>query len=249
MFDKLHGNGFAMYDTSAHMYSKMIEAPSYPMLPPARMLKDMAPTLEIAQAYQAIFDYFNEALFEPIFGEPLPRCVLNLSRKRNATAFFAPSSWVDPISNEHLDEISLVPEWTGRDPRDVLSSLVHEMAHQRDHLYGTAGKNGYHSQTWAKLMARLGLPEYVRSKSRIKVSHTIDPNGAYAVAYQKMPRELTLPFQTTNPMHLVSGVPKTEAHGGRAKYICPGCGDNVRGKGGMKLMCLDCNEELFQGAY
>jgi hypothetical protein len=233
--ERVQGNGFAFYRT---------EEPEHLML--TTSASDLPPTVEIANAYQAIFDYFNDTLFYVIFGERLPRCVLNLSRKRGAAAFFSPGSWIDPISKEHFDEISLVPEWTGREPREVLSTLVHEMAHQKDHLDGTSAKNGYHSQTWAKIMARLGLPERPLSKSRVKVTHDIDPDGPYAKAFENMPRDLVLPFVTSTPMHTTFVQKKDTKQGMRAKYVCPACGAILRGRSGLRVACEDCDETLHE---
>lgn len=210
--------------------------------------RNLAPTLELASAYQAIFDYFNRELFERIFGEPLPNPILNMSRQRNAVAFFQSKAWKDPMTGDMLDEISLVPEWTGREPREVLSSIVHEMAHFRDHLDGTAAKGGYHGRSWFKIMARLGLPGKALSKTMLKVTHDIEDDGAFDRAYRAMPRDLLLPFITARPK-VLAWDKKTTLQGKRVRYECPGCGNIVRGKTGMRLRCVDCDLDFGETGF
>lgn len=227
----------------------------YPMLPAARE-RDV-PTVENAQAYAKLFDYFNKKLFIDLLGQSLPHPVLNFSRKRGAVAFFAPKSWKDPQTGDYLDEISLVPEWTSQDPEEVCSSLVHEMAHYLDHQQGTACKNGYHGRAWFKIMDRLGLPGKDLTGTKLKVSHDILPRGEFARAYREMPKDLFLPFHTSRPKFSGDGVIKKRTkQGRRVRYQCPVCacerngGGIMQGPTGMNLLCLTHDEPLLSlGEY
>lgn len=203
-----------------------------------------APTLEMAQRYQQIYDHFNEHLFKKIFGQPLPRPLLNFSRSRGAVAFFSPDAWTDPDTKLKVSEISLCPEWTGRDPRDVLSSLVHEMAHLLDHVDGTSAKNGYHSKTWFDIMEELGLPGLCIKGSKHRVHHTIEEDGAYAQAFKSLPEEFVLPFITSYP---AQAKPAKAANrmGVRARYQCAQCALTVYAKYDARIACLTCDLEMY----
>lgn len=202
----------------------------------------VAPTVEIAQSYQGAYDYFNEKLFLPIFGELLPHVVLNLSRKGrgNTAAFFHAGQWKAAADGTILAEISICPHHTGVPIKDLFSSLVHEMAHFRDALDGTACKNGYHGRAWFKIMKKLGLPGRALSKSMISVDHDIEPGGAYELAFHAMPKNLKMPFTGSPRQRKVNNT----LQGVRMKYECPSCGLNVRGKSGLSLRCDTCDEVL-----
>jgi hypothetical protein len=224
-------------------------------LPPARE-RDV-PTVENAVAYAKLFDYFNKTLFIDLLGESLPHPVLNFSRKRGAVAFFAPKSWKDPQTGDYLDEISLVPEWTSQDPEEVCSSLVHEMAHYLDYVQGTSCKNGYHGRAWFKIMDRLGLPGKDLTGTKLKVSNDILPNGPFANAYRDMPKDIFLPFHTSQGKFATDGVIKKKTmQGRRVRYQCPVCaferngGGIMQGPTGMNLLCVTHNEPLHDlGVY
>jgi len=214
------------------------------VLPPKPIPAYVAPTLEIAQAYQNAYDYFNRQLFEPTFGERLPDCVLNLSRKRNAAAFFWADQWNDIKDGSKLAEISMNPEHTDRPLIEIMATLCHEKAHFKDFLDGTNAKNGYHGKAWFKIMYRLGLPGKALSKSMLKVTQTIEPGGAFETVFKTMPKGLILPFKG-NPARVI--IKPDNMQGKRIKYECPSCGDNLRGKSGMQIKCLKC-DEIFHDA-
>lgn len=220
------------------------------MLMPARELD--VPTVELANAYTKLFDYFNAELFTKILGQPLPHPVLNFSRKKGAAAFFSPGSWKDPQTGHMLDEISLVPEWTNREPEEVLSTLVHEMAHYLDQMNGTACKNGYHGQHWFKIMSRLGIPGRAITPAKIKVTHDIDPEGEFMKAFRRMPGDLMLPFTTSRSRDMVLVKKKETLQGKRAKYQCALCamerngGGIMRGPTGMKVHCVTHDEPMHE---
>src|SRR5262245_13930890 len=98
-------------------------------------------------AYSAAFDDFNRHLF----GGLLPRCMLSFSRKsRRVLGFFAPERWEH--RGERTHEISLNPDLLFRPIKDVMSTLVHEMAHLWQEELGQPSRGGYHNTEWANKM-------------------------------------------------------------------------------------------------
>jgi hypothetical protein len=206
------------------------------------------------QAYEAAYRYFRDVLFVPL-GETLPDLILTFSRTRGKQqAFFVPESW----SGENDDasvrrcELAIVPTHTAAPARELMASLVHEMAHYADFLAGTAPKSsGYHGKKWAERMERLGLPEERRSeKSRISVSHTISSGGPYDRAFAAMPAAMLLPFvaldgapepEADTSVPIADGATKKPSkHGKRAKYACGRCATTMRGPSGRRVICGDC---------
>jgi hypothetical protein len=239
LVNRIEGPGFIAYSLKTYTGPLMLTTSK----------SDDAPTVELAKAYNALYDYFNHSIFEKVFGQPLPRPILNFSRQKNAVAVFYANSWKDPMTGDVSDEISLVPEWTGRDPRDVLSSMVHEMAHYKDKLDGTTPKTpGYHGRTWFKIMERIGLPPRPLSKTMLSVSHTIDPDGIYAKAFETMPKSLTFPFVTARPVQY-AGKKNDNLSGKRARYECPSCGLIARAPSQKNLICGDCDMPLGETGF
>lgn len=214
------------------------------------------PTEEQFLAYQQIFDYFNESLF----GGELPGVILNFSRMANTHGFFAPNRWASDAKGE-AHEISLNPETFVRPSKDVLSTLVHEMAHLWQQEFGKPSRRGYHNKEWAKKMEEIGLmPSDTGAPGGKpvgqKMSHYIVEDGPYDRAFQVMPKELTLPF-VAREFILVSPDPsqgeggedegegeepkKEKPKGSKLKYSCPECSSNVWGKEGLNLVCGDCS--------
>src|SRR4051812_47129509 len=83
------------------------------------------PTRAQFDAYQGMYDFFNRVLFA---GELAP-VLLNFSRASKTLGFFAPERW-ENAGAEVTHEISLNPaHLKSRPPREVASTLVHEMVH------------------------------------------------------------------------------------------------------------------------
>src|SRR4051812_32223310 len=101
---------------------------------------DPSPTAEQFTAYQALAQYFNERLF----GGTLPPVLLNFGRKGHRTrGFFAANRWEKAIATTH--EISLNPQLLKeRSPLETAATLVHELCHLWQFVFGTPSRTGYH---------------------------------------------------------------------------------------------------------
>jgi predicted SprT family Zn-dependent metalloprotease len=204
------------------------------------------------------FDYFNKALFN---GE-LPPCLLNLSRKKKTHGFLAPFRWRERDEEEFTThEISLTPTTLYREPKEVFSTLVHEQCHLWQVEFGSASRNGYHNKEWAMKMIEVGLMPTDTGQEGGKITgqsmtHRIVSGGAYEKAFNKMPKELTLPFTSLDAdlmKSLLSGgtsTGKSDAKGSKTssssqktKYSCP-CGFNVWGKPKLRITCDACGQSF-----
>jgi predicted SprT family Zn-dependent metalloprotease len=197
-----------------------------------------SPTHEQWQAYQRVYDYMNEILFEG----RLPGCILNLSRRSHSYGFFAPIRWHNKESTTH--EISLNPDMLERPLIDIMSTLVHEMCHLWKHEFGKKkGKTtAYHCKEWAAKMVEVGLIpfniKHPELQTGYRVSHTIAEGGRFMKAFNEMPPAYYIPWQSSKPGR--SAAHKQRSN--KVKYTCIRCQNNVWGKSGLELTCNVCKQ-------
>lgn len=197
------------------------------------------PTKEQFTAFQAIFDYYNEHLFE----NKLPGVLLNFSRKvKNVGGFFAPERWKgiagDGDDRKAIHEISLNPEHFNKEPKWVISILVHEMVHLWQQEFGKIPRGGYHDKQWGEKMEAIGLmPSNTAmpggKKTGQQMAHYVIEAGLFDLAYAEMPPDLLLPFEHVDPPPKVSTLKR------KTKYVCR-CDNKVWGKAGLSVTCNEC---------
>jgi len=204
------------------------------------------PTDAQFEAFRSAYDYFNALLFDgalrPVF--------LNFSRAANTLGFFAPLRWEREGVTTH--EISLNPAYLKqREPRAVVSTLVHEMAHCWQAELGKPGRGGYHNQEWADKMESLGLMPSTTAapggkRTGDRVSHYIVEGGPFARAFESMPREYLLPWVCGEASGKAgTKKPRTPS---KVKFTCTGCGANAWGRPALSLLCGECNVAMQPGA-
>lgn len=114
----------------------------------------MANDLEMYKELYEAFNYFNVHLF----AGQLPPCQLTLQREKHTYGYHSPNRWVNTVTSEKRDEIAMNPAYFGVRPiKHSLSTLVHEMVHQKQKLVGKSGRRGYHNKEWGKMMIEVGL--------------------------------------------------------------------------------------------
>lgn len=201
------------------------------------MTNYQTPTAQTYTALEAAFDHFNKALFE---GRLTP-VMFTLTRKRGAHGYF----WAEQFANKDADlgrthEIALNPQSMDRSIEAVLSTLVHEMTHLEQEMYGTPGKKGFHNLAWAALMMRVGLTptDGTGKMTGRKITHSIDEGGPFEVAMADL-MPFDIPFFTA---------PQDKAEKkkdpSKVKFTCACCGAKAWAKVGSNLMCGDCEEHM-----
>jgi predicted SprT family Zn-dependent metalloprotease len=194
----------------------------------------------------AAYKHFNRHLF----GGLLPSCIITLQRHKGAFGYFVAERMaeLDDGEDRAVDEIALNPaSFEGRSPKDILSTLVHEMAHLWQHHYGKPSRARYHNAEWAAKMKAVGLiPSHTGEpggrQTGQKMSHYIEEGGAYARAYTRLecPRILYKDLHDAGE----SATRKKKA-ASKTKYTCPACEANAWAKPGMNLVCGDCSEAMI----
>lgn len=203
--------------------------------------KPAGPTKATYDALSAAFDHFNKELF----GNELPPVLLTLNRKRGALGYF----WAEQARSrdgEVAHEIALNPEGMDRDVRTVLSTLVHEMAHHWQQVFGKPGKGAFHNMEWAEKMLELGLkPISIDKPGKMtgrRVTHEVVEGGAYDLSYEKFAKKgHDLSWFVTRPSKLAR-----ERDLSKVRTTCPCCGNTAWCKAGMRIVCGDCDEMMEQ---
>ena len=197
--------------------------------------------------YSAAYEFFNGRLFDGL----LPPCMLTLDgRVRHCYGFFHPHRW-EGEGGRRTHGISLNPtHLKGRPPRDVISTLVHEMAHLWQQEFGRPSRRGYHNREWAGRMITLGLMPSDTGRPGGRhvgdhMTHYVIEEGPFDRVFRAMPEQYLLPWVTGDPAPALTGG-STAADRAKVKYSCPACGVNVWGKPGLypRIICGRCHVPL-----
>ncbi len=204
----------------------------------------MKPTKDTYFFFQEAYDFYNEFLFN----NELPGCVITLQRKKNCAGYFHGDTWKSDISETLSDEIALNPDtFESRSNHIVLSTLVHEMLHLKQHHFGNPSRTGYHNKQWARYMEDVGLMpsstgEEGGKKTGQKMTHYIIPGGKFEeVTKVLLDRGYTIPWK-----FIFEDAEKSKKkRASKTKYTCPDCGLNAWGKPDIDIICGSCEVALI----
>jgi ribosomal protein S27E len=227
------------------------------------------PTEENYSAWRDAYDYFNAGLFN----DRLPGCLITFQRERGAYGFHAGSQF-EATDGRKADEIALNPcHFARRDPRKVLSTLVHEMTHQYQWHFGKRNHGGYHDKAWARLMIDIGLVptdtgEPGGKATGRRVTHFIREHGPFdRLCTALIEAGFVIPFREVSLWEVLetksnAGDPEArsaaelqrqkadrlrrEKAASKSRYTCPGCEypKHVWGKPGLHVICGECGERF-----
>ena len=154
----------------------------------------MAAALPTPQTYaelQTAYSHFNRELFS---GQ-LPPCLLTLQRKPYTEGYFSPHCFINE-QQVLIHEIALNPHYFAiRSLEEVLSTLVHEMAHLYHFESGEQlSRSGYHNRRFAAIMKAIGLHPSTTGRPGGKetgqsLSHYIVEQGPFILACRKLMTE------------------------------------------------------------
>lgn len=111
------------------------------------------PTPQAYAELQLAYDHFNDTLF----GGQLPGCLITLQREKRTCGYFSRNRFAN-LDGQLTDEIALNPCYFAVVPLvETMQTLVHEMVHQWQSLFGKPGRGRYHNDEWADKMESVGL--------------------------------------------------------------------------------------------
>ena len=182
-----------------------------------------------------------------------------MQRKRGALGYFWGAIFKARSGDQETDEIALNPEGFHDTETEILSTLVHEMAHLWQHHFGKPSRSGYHNKEWAAKMWEIGLPPSTTGQPGGKetgqsCSNYIDPAGAFAkYTAQLLADGFTLQWMAKRTAREKGDVAEREGAGGepnhknKIKYTCSLCGQNAWAKPAARLICGDCAQPMIAG--
>lgn len=197
------------------------------------------------------FFYFNECLFN----NSLSSVFLTLNRKAHSMGYYKPCGWLIGAT-QIIPEINVNPAILHLPEIEVMQTLVHEMAHHAQYLFGMPGKRGYHNKEFARLMFSVGLMcsstglPGGKITGRSMADYPVE-GGVFIQAFNTMPKAFLLPFKPADPTVLAVSMPiettaiNTETKDkSKTKYSCLPCDVNVWGKPNLNIICGNCGQHL-----
>ena len=199
--------------------------------------------------------YFNERLFE----SQLPLPLFTLQRKKGASGYHSPARFKKIKGKETADEIALNPNYfVQRGDMENMQTLVHEMCHQWQFLFGKPSRSGYHNQEWAKKMEAVGLMPSATGRPGGKKTgqHMSDyaiEGGAFLNMFKQW-KKMNMPIEWASieaffpqipQIKLAVGQPTNQATNrdrGKVKFSC--CKQNIWGKESIKVVCGICGKPM-----
>jgi predicted SprT family Zn-dependent metalloprotease len=203
-----------------------------------------ADTITTAQygAFQRAYDFLNAELF----AGTLPHVLVTLQRQANTRGYFAPERFNGRGSVAKVHELAMNPDtFTGRTDCDIISTLLHEMAHVWQDTHGKPPRRAYHDRQWAAKMKEVGLyPSSTGAEggkeTGQKMTHYIVKGGAFERAFAKLEQTgFRLDWQSTP----LVGKKAKDKKASKSKFTCPDCGQNAWGKPDSALICGECYED------
>ncbi len=186
---------------------------------------------------------FNEAfefLNKKLFAGSLTLPVITLQRRRNARAYFCPDRFVSKETGLKNHELAMNPDDFERDDKKVLSTLLHEMCHQWQTVFGKPSRGGYHNREWADKMQEVGLQAISKDGGETgqKVSHEILEGDVFDILADEY-IEAGFKIDWASFMVEVEKKPKS-----KVKYTCQACKINAWAKPETRLICGECENPL-----
>ena len=191
------------------------------------------------RVFQDAYDFFNKELFSG----SLPHVLVTLQRKARAKGYFSPNRFHGRVEDTAVHELAMNPDiFTNRSDEEILSTLVHEMAHVWQEAHGSPSRTAYHNRQWAAKMKEIGLQptdtgEAGGKETGQRVTHYIVENGAYAKAYAKLKAKgLALHWQSA-PARNREAKAKLAS---KTRFTCASCAQNAWAKPDAQLGCYAC---------
>jgi hypothetical protein len=199
--------------------------------------KDGAITPIEYSGLQGAYDGFNAALFEGA----LPDVFITYQRKAHSFGYFAADRFSGRVDKFGRHELALNPDgFISRSDKEICSTLVHEMVHVWQQVEGTPSAGSYHNREWAAKMKSIGLQPSSTGmvggkETGQRMSHYVIESGAFDLSYERLAATgWKLNLQSAHRPGPKGGV------NSKTKFTCPTCGQNVWGKPGTAVLCMDC---------
>jgi hypothetical protein len=214
---------------------------------------------DLHDTFKLAYGHFNLTLFEG----RLPECMILIHRKKNARGYFWAEQWENRESGEGRHEIAMNPDTFGDlTTAEIMSTLVHEMTHLEQQVFGNPSAGGYHNKEWVELMLRVGLLPYAvgkadkpvwengelvnppASQTGTRVSHGIVPGGPFDLSCETLVSTGVSVNWRTGDVSQEARALARKKRASKTKFTCPECGLNAWAKPDAAIGCWDCGVEM-----
>lgn len=183
------------------------------------------------------FDILNKKYFESV----LSKCAITIQSTPIAHGHFTPwEAWSD--SENDYNEINLGAESLKRPVAEIIATLVHEMVHYYCHANGikdTSRGGTYHNKRFKEEAEKRGL--IIGYSSRIGHSETTPSEELKSFVHEMQWEEKIKLYRHFGG---ISAEVPAKSKSSTRKYKCPCCGMSVRATKEVRVLCMDCNEQM-----
>lgn len=184
-----------------------------------------------------LFELMNKYFFDNKLDFP----ILNIEEKKGANGYISP--FLFSSKDNSLHKIAINPDSFKRSEKEIISTLLHEMCHLWQLMYGKPSNNNYHNKEFHLKMLELGLETYdldTGSSTGRKVTHRIIQNAKYETFFDNELSKKEWIIIKKNEFEK-----QTKYYNkSKIKYVCSNCNNKIWGKNNMKIICGDCHIEM-----
>lgn len=211
-------------------------------------MKELTSYNRVAGYLNKVFDLLNKAYFENALSRPTitiqstPRAYGHFTLNENA--------WISKLGGTH--EINIGAGTLARPIEEVAATLLHEMVHYFNYNQGIqdcSRGNTYHNKRFKEAAEAHGL--CVSHSEKYGWSHTTPSESLLNFVIENELTDILINrnefrgFQPTGKgIHSGNEGRTTTKPSSTRKYICPCCGMSVRATKIVRIMCMDCGEQM-----
>lgn len=186
-------------------------------------------------AMSKCLDYLNEYVFDSLFNEIVFVIQGERACGMNSYGVFCPDKW--KIDDKKYCEISLTAEFiTGRDPKELLNTLTHELIHFKAFVLDikdTNSRNKFHNKEFKKLGEEIGAIFEDRD-DKIGYSN-FKPNEHLNKIYEDCLKENNIE-EVLKDFKRIKKIPEKTVKK-FFKYMCPACNSSIKAPLNAEIIC------------
>lgn len=183
------------------------------------------------------FDVLNEKYFE----SALSKCAITIQSSPIAHGHFTPwEAWTD--AERSYNEINLGAESLQRPVTAIIATLIHEMVHYycyNNDIKDTSRGGTYHNKRFKEEAEKRGL--IIEYEDRIGYSKTTPAEELKKFVCEMQWEEKIKLYRRYGG---ISEQTTSKSKSSTRKYQCPCCDMSVRATKEVRVLCMNCNEQL-----
>lgn len=196
-----------------------------------------------------IFDLLNAEFFENTLSRP----TITIQSTPKAYGHFTlrEDTWVSTIGSTH--EINIGAGTLSRPIENVVATLLHEMVHYYNYENGVqdCSRGGtYHNKNFKREAEKRGL--IVNKSEKYGYAHTEPADSLLDFVLNNGLTDILISRNeffgfSVPPTGKITGTDfgSTAKKSSTRKYICPCCGMSIRATKEVRIMCMDCGEQMI----